>query len=285
MSVSISKGLVRVGSSLARFVKSPNFSAFDGTKPKIAVIHFTYGGSALSSAQWFTRADVESPVSAHVVIDRDGTIIQCVSFEDRAWHAGKSSWRDRHGKHLSGLNNHSFGIELANWGPLVKTVSGWKSHSGVPIADPVLAEHKNGNPSGAGGDIGWEPYPEAQVNAAAALVRALANTYGVDEIVGHDDIAPTRKWDPGPAFDMAAFRIAVFGGTRGSDTDNVLTVSVDEGLNLRNGPGQHFASQTLLPAGTRLRPEQRQGRWLYVTVLKENGSPLSSGWVHEAYVA
>lgn len=173
--------------------------------PAIIVIHFTAGGSALSSAEWF-RDRRNAGSSAHVVIDRNGAAIQCVPLTRVAWHAGRSVWRG-----LSGLNAHSFGIELANWGALRRSDEGWLAPTGVRVPNPVLARHRNGNPGGTPGAIGWEPYPAAQVAAAAGVARALASAFGSDEIVGHDDIAPGRKWDPGPAWDMAAFRTAVFG--------------------------------------------------------------------------
>lgn len=177
----------------------------------LLVMHFTYGASGRSSAEWFR--DPSNPgSSAHVVVDRDGSIIQCVSTEVAAWHAGKSSWRGR-----TDTNRRSIGIELANWGYLERHGAGWASYTGVPIADPVIATHKNGNPDGGRAPIGWEPYYEAQFNAAVAIARALVATYGITEIVGHDDVAPSRKWDPGPAFDMERFRREVFAGAVGDE--------------------------------------------------------------------
>jgi N-acetylmuramoyl-L-alanine amidase len=89
---------------------------------------------------------------------------------------------------------------------------GWASYTGVRIADPVLARHRNGNPDGSSGPIGWERFPPAQNAAATAVARAILAAFPtIREIVGHDDIAPGRKVDPGPAFDMAAFRRAVLG--------------------------------------------------------------------------
>nr|WP_280924053.1 MULTISPECIES: N-acetylmuramoyl-L-alanine amidase [unclassified Ciceribacter] len=275
--------MVRKDGRAVPVVPSPYKSSFDGNQPKILVMHFTYGSSAASSAEWF-RSKQNPGSSAHVVIDRDGSIIQCVSFEECAWHAGASSWRDRHGNRLEGLNRHSFGIELSNWGYLQKSASGWRSYTGAPIADPVLAQHKNGNPDETPGLIGWEPYPAEQIDAAVEVARAIVDAYGVDEIVGHDDIAPTRKWDPGPAFDMQKFRAQVLGDDRSSNDSDTLSVIVDEGLNLRSGPSTEFPTVSLLARGTLLQPLERRGRWLLVSVMK-NGVPFSTGWVHGAYVA
>ncbi len=103
----------------------------------------------------------ELRVSAHVLISRDGALTQYVAFVNRAWHAGESSHRGR-----EWCNDFSVGIELEG-------------------ADDV-------------------PYAPAQYRALAALVGALGQTwpslYEAD-IVGHCDIAPDRKTDPGPSFD------------------------------------------------------------------------------------
>ena len=173
--------------------------------PRILVMHFTYGASARSSAEWFRNPDNKGS-SAHVVIERDGSIIQCVPFDTRAWHAGQSVWKGN-----TAMNSSSIGIEMANWGYLERHGEGWVSYTGVTVADPVIATHKHGNPNGSRRPIGWERYPEAQFAAAVEIARALVAAYGITEIVGHDDIAPARKWDPGPAFDMDRFRGEVFG--------------------------------------------------------------------------
>lgn len=245
--------------------------------PKIVVMHFTYGASARSSAEWF-RNPSNPGASAHVVIGRDGNIIQCLDLDQIAWHAGKSRWGD-----LVGLNAHAFGVELANWGYLRETPAGWTSYTGVRIADPVLAVHKNGNPDGSQRTLGWEPYPPVQFDAAVALAQALVTTYGVNEVVGHDDIAKGRKWDPGPAFDMARFRARLF-GERAESGDNRMVVRVREGLNLRHGPGLQYAVDTTLPDGTIVEPLEASGAWLCVSVMGENGQPTSTGWVHSHYL-
>ena len=200
-------------------------------------------------------------------------------FDKVAWHAGKSKWRN-----IVGLNQHAFGIELANWGPLHQAGSEWKSGTGVTIAHPHMAAHKNGNPNGVKGPIGWEPYPPVQFQAAVEIARLLVETYGVEEIVGHDDISAGWKWDTGPAFDMVHFRSLVFGG-RADDGGISLRVDVAEGLNLRMGPGTTFPVVRLLPAGTVVEPIERDGRWLSVSVLNAQGQPSQTGWVHDHYLS
>lgn len=202
---SIDGGRLLADGRAVEMIPSPYVSGRFAAPPPILVMHFTYGASARSSAEWFRAAENKGS-SAHVVIERDGATLQCVPFDVVAWHAGGSSWKGK-----TNLNRTSIGIEMANWGYLKRKGDGWASYTGAPIADPVIAVHRNGNPDGSRSPIGWEPYPEAQFAAAVAIARALVAAYGITEIVGHDDIAPDRKWDPGPAFDMARFRAAVFG--------------------------------------------------------------------------
>ena len=271
-------GTLKLNETPVEQIKSNNTSGPFGATPKIAVIHFTAGGTARSSAEWF-RHPGNTGSSAHVVIERDGTVIQCVSFKKVAWHAGKSRWRD-----LVGLNRHSFGIELANWGALRPSGGGWVTSTGKSIADPFIGVHRNGNPDGSTRPIGWEPYPQEQVEAAAGVVGALAAAYGVNEIVGHDDIAPVRKSDPGPAFSMTRFRQQVLNPRR-DDGDNIGMVAVASGLNLRTGPGTGHPVITALPKGTKLQLLSAQGNWLEVSQLDAGGHPVLTGWVHGQYVS
>lgn len=269
---------LQLDGKLVETMLSRNTGGGFAAPPRLLVVHFTYGASGRSSAEWFcSKKNTDS--SAHVVIDRDGSVIQCVPFDTVAWHAGTSSW-----KGVSGLNRRSIGIELANWGNLQRRASGWTSYTGVPIADPVIAAHKNGNPDGSKTPIGWEPYPEAQFAALVEIVRALVDTYGVEEIVGHDDVAPSRKWDPGPAFDMDRLRDLVFGG-RGEDGDSTRTVMPADGLNLRKGPGIGFDVVSLLATGTRVRPLETDGAWMQVAVLDGAGATTTTGWVNANHLS
>ncbi len=108
----------------------------------------------------------ELRVSAHVLIRRDGSVIQFVPFERRAWHAGESSFEGR-----ERCNDFSIGIELEGTD-----------------------------------DVSYDP---AQYRVLVRLVRLLMSVYpGItpQRIVGHCDVAPGRKTDPGPSFDWVLFR-------------------------------------------------------------------------------
>lgn len=155
---------------------------------RFLVIHFTAGASGKSSID-FWRTPAAKGASAHIVIDRDGTVYQCRPFNKTCGHAGgkgKSFW-----KGFNGLNSCSIGIELANAGDNAALAKKW---SKLPL---VKAKHKNGGP-----ETEWEAYPQAQLDSCKAVAQILCARYKLDGIVGHDDIAPKRKNDPGPAFPM-----------------------------------------------------------------------------------
>lgn len=259
------------------YLASPNVGG--KLRPKVLVIHYTASGPGSDIAGYFARPAAR--VSAHLVIRRDGTVVQCVPFDVVAWHAGKSKWTSRTGRSHSGLNAHSIGIELENWGPLSRAGSGWVSWTGVPVkADKVVeARHKFGRP-----DCGWELYPAAQVEAAIEAAQAICREYGIDEIVGHDDIAPGRKSDPGPAWNMNSFAARVFG--RSDSEDAAFMVRSPTGLNIRSGPSA--AHPTLRPeplvSGTLVMMHQAEGHWRYVSVVNGAGHPEFSGWVHGGFL-
>lgn len=171
---------------------------------RFLVIHFTSGWTAQSSVDFWKTPDANG-ASAHIIIDRDGAIIQCRPFNRTCGHAGKSQWKDPNtGKVYVGLNGCSIGIELANAGDMNRTPDVYPSTMGALAGKPIprlQARHKNGGPL-----TGWELYPTPQIAACEALSKALKERYNLDDIVGHDDIAPDRKVDPGPAFPLLALR-------------------------------------------------------------------------------
>lgn len=278
MAISVRGARVYQDGRATEMISSPYTDGPFPQSPRFLVMHFTFGSTARSSAEWFR--DPKNPgSSAQIVIDRDGLVLQCVPLDRIAWHAGRSTWRG-----ISGLNSHSIGIELANWGYLKRTEAGWMSYGGRLIADAVLARHKNGNPDGSSNSIGWEPYPAVQFNVAVEAAKAIINAFpSIREIVGHDDIAPDRKWDPGPAFDMDRFRSRVLSG-RGINAGNEYVVNSPTGLNLRRGPAIASEVIKLLADGTRVLPIERHENWVLVTVLNTGGVGTDTGWLHSAYL-
>jgi N-acetylmuramoyl-L-alanine amidase len=264
-----------------RFKDTPNKG---GTiKPRWLVMHYTAGGSAQESINWLANPDAKA--SAHVVIAKDGTITQMVDFNRRAWHAGESTW-----KGVDGLNGHSIGIELDSFGFLGSAGPGkWKFRStSIPDSEVVVARHKFGSPNG-----GWPKYPQKQLEVALELASLLVRTYHLEDVIGHDDISPGRKQDPGPAFDMPGFRASAMGqGTStaagpapagsGTTDPTAARFRVKTTLNVRSGPGSSnptVAGSPLSP-GTFVRGQQDQDGWKRITV---EGSS-ASGWVSAQFL-
>lgn len=182
------------------FIKTPNYST--DILPIYLIIHYTAGITAEGTVSWFQNPDAKA--SAHLIIDRKGSIIQMVPFNRCAWHAGKSKWGN-----LDGMNQYSIGIELVNAGKLRKNSSGewinWSSKV-IPDEDVTLATHK-----GESLEAGWHEYTAAQIETAAKVSILLHSTYNFTDILGHDDVSPSRKCDPGPLFPLDSFRSKILG--------------------------------------------------------------------------
>jgi N-acetylmuramoyl-L-alanine amidase len=181
------------------FTPSPNKGG--AMSPKYLIIHFTAGGGAASSIEWFKNPAAKA--SAHLVIDRsNGAITQMVDFNTVAWHAGKSKW-----KTINGLNSCSIGIELDNAGQLTKSGAQFLSwfKKPYPADDVFTATDAKGNATH------WHEYSEAQIAALLEAAAALHAAYNFTDILGHSDIAPGRKTDPGPAFPMGSFKAKILG--------------------------------------------------------------------------
>ena len=159
-------------------------------EPDMIILHYTGGTSAMSSAKFLVRQDVKS--SAHVVIGRDGQVIQLVSFNIEAWHAGKSSYGGR-----NELNHYSIGIELDNLGQLRLERGKFVAECGreVPVKE-VYTEDLGEVPTY------WHDYTDVQMRELNEVCGLLVATYPIGDIVGHSDVT-SRKVDPGPALRVA----------------------------------------------------------------------------------
>ncbi len=242
--------------------ETPNVSGpFKAGLPDTIVIHYTAGSSAQSSAKWLQNPSAKA--SAHLVIGKAGEIIQLAPFNIRTWHAGRSSWKGR-----SGLNQYSIGIEIDNAGPLTLTADGYQTHFGAKVEnkDVVLASHKLET-----NQRGWQAYTSKQLEVVEQVCMALTEAYGIQEIVGHEDIAPSRKRDPGPAFPMAALQSKVIYGRNEDlpeepeELSDGLAVVLADNLNIRESPdtGASLTSNPL-PKGTKVKITQSRGDWSYV---------------------
>jgi len=260
------------------FQATPNTSG--AIVPDTIVIHFTGGASAESSIDWLCNP--EAKASAHLVIAQDGTPTQLAPFTKKTWHAGRSAYGGR-----TSFNGFSIGIELDNAGPLVKTAAGWTTRWGAPVAEErvVVAAHKNG-----GGERGWHSFTDAQLRSCIDACRALVAAYGIKSVLGHDDIAPARKVDPGPAFPMDWVKAQILG--RGAEADPGAEhphwpgYRTTAAVNIRSGPGLSHAvlAPSPLEPGTPVELVAEEAGWYFVDVVEEGGTPYRSGWVFGRYL-
>ena len=156
---------------------SPNFD--DRTMPvSMIVLHYTGMPDAEGALNRLTSP--EAKVSSHYLIDENGIIFRLVDEEKRAWHAGKSRWRG-----ISDVNSASVGIELVN----------------------------------PGHEFGYRNFPDEQIASLIPLVAGIKERHGIGRgnVVGHSDVAPARKEDPGELFPweaLARYRLALPSPTR-----------------------------------------------------------------------
>jgi N-acetylmuramoyl-L-alanine amidase len=197
MTIDKTTGMIAASAAVHQLKPIPH-KAIDG--PDTIIIHYTAGTSGESSANWL--ADPTSKVSAHVVIDRSGRIYQVIPFHKVAWHAGQSAYGGR-----TGFNDFSIGIELDNAGYLQRDGDAYVSSYGKRYApaEVIQARHRNENFTRF-----WHTYSDEQLLACRNLCLALIDAYPeIDQILGHDEISPGRKQDPGPAFPMEHFRSSI----------------------------------------------------------------------------
>lgn len=246
-------------------------------KPSLIVMHYTASGgiSGKGDVDFFKRA--KASASAHFVVGRDGVIYQVVELDRKAWHAGQSSW-----KGLSMLNGHSIGIEVDNWGWLTKRADGtFRAYSGEQVlaGNVVEAKHKNGKSPYKY----WEAYGATQIEAVIILGRALKKALpSLTEIVGHEDIAPLRKTDPGPAFPWQHVLSGIWGNR--DEIVQMYTVSTKgSSLNVRGGPSISFPKIGSLGAGAKVVRLRDQGEWTEVRFRTLFGGE-KTGWVSAYYL-
>jgi N-acetylmuramoyl-L-alanine amidase len=157
---------------------SPNF---DARESPISMVVLHYTGMEDAESAIARLCDPEAGVSCHYLIAEDGGILRMVAEENRAWHAGRSYWRG-----VQAVNDCSIGIEIVN----------------------------------PGHEFGYRPFTEEQMEALLPLLAGIVERHAIApaNVVGHSDVAPARKQDPGELFDwarLARHGLAVARPTRG----------------------------------------------------------------------
>lgn len=242
--------------------------------PQYLVMHFTAATTAASAVNWFLNPAASA--SAHLVIAPDGAVTQCAPFNIVTWHAGRSQWNG-----LTGLNQFSIGIEIVNAGRLEKRGDKWTCQvdkATIPDEDVVMATHRNETQVAA-----WHEYTSKQLEVSLQVALALVNHYGLKDVLGHDEISPMRKSDPGPAFPMGSFRSKVM-GRKDETLDEYVTA---DKLNIRSGAGAQFPTITdaPLPKGTPVLVLKTEGNWSFVDVLTTvKGLMDLEGWVSSKFL-
>lgn len=152
-----------------RIVESPNWNE---RKLPVSMVVLHYTGMPTAEEALERMCDPAAEVSAHYMIDEEGTVISLVPEDKRAWHAGRAYWRG-----ITDVNSASIGIELVN----------------------------------PGHEWGYRPFSAAQMDALLPLLADIKNRHDIPRanVVGHSDIAPARKDDPGELFDWG--RLAELG--------------------------------------------------------------------------
>ena len=136
------------------------------------------------------------------------------------------------------MNRYALGIELDNAGRLDRVGSRWQVwfKASYPDDEVLLTNHKH---DAAGTTpCGWHAYTEVEIATALEVAALLVGKYALRDVIGHEDIAPGRKVDPGPDFPMTRFRAHLCG--RAQDTEAVLTTTT--ALHIRVGAGAGFAA-------------------------------------------
>ena len=156
---------------------SPNF---DARLLPITMIVLHYTGMQDGASAIARLRDIEAKVSSHYLIDEDGTVVRMVDEQHRAWHAGRSHWRE-----IDDVNSASIGIEIVN----------------------------------PGHEFGYRPFPAEQIAALLPLVAEIKDRHEITRgnVVGHSDVAPARKRDQGELFpwhELAKRRLALPRPTR-----------------------------------------------------------------------
>jgi|GEM_PF-25879 len=152
---------------------SPNHDARPaGQRPDMLVLHYT--GMPDGPAALERLRDPAAKVSAHYLVEEDGRVFRLVPEDRRAWHAGVSLWHGR-----GDVNGRSIGVEIVN----------------------------------PGHEFGYRPFPELQMAAVETLCRDIVERHAIapGNVVGHADVAPTRKEDPGELFDWPRLAAAGVG--------------------------------------------------------------------------
>ena len=281
MSYKIAKHILSGDNVEYRATRGKDSGAYADGLPDTIVIHYTAGSSLESSVS--TLQDPKVKASAHLVVGRDSRIVQLIPFNKIAWHAGESEWGNR-----TWLNKYSIGIEIDNAGRLSKVGDKYQTWWGGFIDRDQVFEgvHRNETQPAY-----WHAFTEQQITAVIGICRILGEKYNITTIVGHEEISPGRKSDPGPAFPLDKLRQLLLEGRDDPEEEETVlpaepVVHPSTTIGMVTANSLNFRSAPSLNADTRGAPLQKdtkieivdeQSGWYKVKVSK-------IGWVKKEYV-
>ncbi len=255
---------------------SPPEFKLPNQEPDSIIIHYTAMTSAQSAANALCNPKVKA--SAHLVVGKQGEIFQLAPFNYRTWHAGVSEYGGR-----KYYNHFAIGIEIDNVGWLIKMGQVYSRpellNHGTSFSEDEIQEAQHRNPRVH--HHFWQRYTREQILKVYELCELLAERYPIKEILGHDEISPGRKQDPGPLFPIEDLRNQVLneGRFHGSDDDLNFPrrgkVNASK-LNIRTSPNGELAALPLLRGTDVLIHEEKDG-WYRVSTDLE-------GWVSKKFV-
>ncbi len=250
--------------------------------PDTIIIHYTAGGSSKSAVNVLTNS--RTKVSAHFVVGKDGDITQLAKCNTQTWHAGRSAYGNR-----TGFNKYSIGIEIDNPGYLVKNPNGngyvtWfnanrTNPKSVAEGDIFWGVHRNG-----GRKKPWMKYPDACTQAVYDLCETLINEYNIKYILGHEEIAPKRKLDPGPAFPLDDMRNSLLKVSKGKEKLIYIKRKLDGKVSKVNVTSLNIRSK---PNGDKVADPLKKDHEVKI-IEEENGwvkvKTEVVGWIFKEYV-
>jgi N-acetylmuramoyl-L-alanine amidase len=287
----IEKHWLKADNQNEKIVKSETQNARDIIDADYLVIHYTACDTAKEAINWFMNTrDNPDKIAAHIVIDLDGTITQLVPFNRRANHAGSSVW-DK----VENFNHHSIGIEIVNPGCCEKL-------SDNTFRRKITATRNQAYPIGRTTDIQetshkhrfwtandnkcWFKYPQMQLAALYKLSKVLVDQYELITVLGHDDISPIRKSDPGPCFPWKEFKMNVFGRT--DNVGEIFETNTDSS-NFRVDHSTNSAVIKKLSKGYNVGLIETFGAWnkVYLAndkkeLMKDDRCIKIIGWIHSS---
>ncbi|WP_170182173.1 N-acetylmuramoyl-L-alanine amidase [Phreatobacter stygius] len=191
--------------------------------PRLVVIHYSVTNTVAAAVEALNS----QRLSYHILIEKDGEAFQTRRFTESAAHPGLSNWK------AAGNVGLGHSVQLGSVGICLMN-KGFDFDASSPNAPGQLIYNPD-DPSMQR----WETYPRPQLAACKRIVRDIIDTYDIQEVVGHHDIAIMGKFDPGPLFDIAGLNVLIASAPRLGFRTTVR--SPDGRLRLRRGPSAETA--------------------------------------------